>query len=1150
MGSLDDLQESFADLIHYVFDGLSRIGDSREQLVLYANATGTPVLPVATLARMKELSQREPNLQLLLDSVEVIEGVRDAIDEFIELKSPELTGKAKAKLAIEMLLRLVIPVLRWGAHAANAKMTSMILEVVTLLDNKIAANSQGFTIARILEVASAAGDTMYEGQQKRVLLPQLVPLIEFIVYKIIGYGKRHPQVLAAGWESPYLDHVYGVAQPWRDTATWMAQRTTSVLIVPQTTFKLDRYTNATPEPEPTLTYSATFVPVPAKRVWNGLPADAPVIADLDGPSMWTSIDVNGDLDFELGDNWSLHARGFGEIGFYVPFHDRHDGGAPLNPGAAVGAELELRWTADPPPTTPTPPPSATGGSQGGASLSLDKAAIIGFIAGGGVGTSGLPGDYGVGVRLSKLHLAITPSSNVLGALVNRSFSLTTDLGVVVSNNGLTFEGRNGLDLYVATRIELPFGLTLTYLRIAAIYDKVQVQTELNGREYDVETTLLGAQITGGLELSYLKIKLVLDGIGAKLVAQTTVPGGNLLGLANIEGDLVYPTGIGLRVDWSAVQGGGFFSYDKALDRYSGTVEFGFGKVSTGGKPKFVLRGVGFTEPRSNVPGEPHGGTTTLALVTGEFASWGLGGLVGVHRGMDLEAIRAALPTGGLDALLFPQDVVGHAAQIVATLAAMFPPAPAETDKHVLGLFGKYSWASGLASFAIGLIAEFSGSWLSWPSKVALPFSLKIGKEGRLKSLFWIEVDGLADYDAGTDEFELRGVLRNSRMLGADLVGGIVVFHGDPIPDDADKTRAWFFSLGGYHPSYYGGKGPTRARVDQRIGMVISRGNNVKLEVLRYLAKSPAGYHFGMYGHLVVQASGFGIEGKLWFDSVFHSIDSWTIGAGGSVALILFGETITELKLEGEFVRTDHVHFAGRLSFKLLWWTVHKHTEALMSDELGQDEQIFDVHQMLVQTVTAPESYPNTQPGDVALVKVERPGIWNAPEQPLAFLQKVLPLDTRIERIDSTTLSPPVTLARGPVTITGRSHDPVAALSEFSPAAFLELDTDAALHAPLGELWPAGFTVGDDVAAGDDHPAVALLDEITIDRAQRVKKPQRYKVSTAVLSAWSAPSLAVVATTPIRVKPVRFTSRIGDAPTTFASAWAARGTVLRRTKGVG
>ena len=121
--------------------------------------------------------------------------------------------------------------------------------------------------------------------------------------------------------------------------------------------------------------------------------------------------------------------------------------------------------------------------------------------------------------------------------------------------------------------------------------------------------------------------------------------------------------------------------------------------------------------------------------------------------------------------------------------------------------------------------------------------------------------------------------------------------------------------------------------------------------------------------------------------------------------------------------------------------------------------------------------------------------------------------------------------------------------EFSPAAFLDLDTDAALHAPLGELWPAGFEAGDAAVCGDSLAALAELEEIVVDRAHHAPVRRRFDLSGLVRAQFAA-SNGVPAPTPLRVLPARFASRLSDAPSTFGDAWSKRGTLVRRTENQG
>ena len=407
----------------------------------------------------------------------------------------------------------------------------------------------------------------------------------------------------------------------------MARRTTSVYWTAKPTFKLDRYANPPPDNDNTTITGLTVVPIPGKT------AEFP---DADGPAMWLQVDVDTTADKDLGNGWTLRFRGQIDSGFRIPLSDV---AALVHGQVGAGGAGEIELGKDPPPAAPTPTASS-GGANGGVDLSYGGLALIAF-CGGGITTAGFgPNDIGVGFRATKVRLSITPGSAVLGALVRQSFTTSLDIGVLVSTSGgIVIEGGSSLDLFLAVRKSIGngwLGATLSYIRLSGIF------------EQDAGATKLGAQATFGIELSFLRATLIIDGLGAGLFAKTHQPGGNLLGLGDIEADAITPTGLGLKIDWGPVKGGGFFSYDQKLDRYAGALQLNLGSWS--------LSGVAFCEPRNANPLiGPRGGTTMLVTVgltqnvpSPTFTISGIGLLVGLHRRTPAAATDARRATDRRD----------------------------------------------------------------------------------------------------------------------------------------------------------------------------------------------------------------------------------------------------------------------------------------------------------------------------------------------------------------------------------------------------------------------------------------------------------------------------------------------------------------------
>ena len=71
---------------------------------------------------------------------------------------------------------------------------------------------------------------------------------------------------------------------------------------------------------------------------------------------------------------------------------------------------------------------------------------------------------------------------------------------------------------------------------------------------------------------------------------------------------------------------------------------------------------------------------------------GVGGIIGVQRALDTDALAAGLHSHAIDNLLFPADPVAAAPAIVATLASVFPP---RRGAIVLGPMLKLGWGRPL-----------------------------------------------------------------------------------------------------------------------------------------------------------------------------------------------------------------------------------------------------------------------------------------------------------------------------------------------------------------------------------------------------------------------------------------------------------------------
>lgn len=1139
MAELADLPRELARLLGAVMRETAELAAAPWHLAAYCDACGVPALPPGLTERIARFEQLEDAAETLRDALEIIDGLVDSV-RAANVADGLADGHAAAA-AVDTVFRMFYPIVAVCTRRdPTLSYWYPLFAIPMVLDDRLGENfPSSFTAERIGRGLRAIGHELAGGTDDDALLWWiagaattcfLVPKLLPTVTRKLGMRGGPEQVgtsieFAYGWEShlpvaergdpPLLTPPGG---PDRPLPIWMAQRTFSLRAFRGgAPFKLDRYADpsapASAPAEPEL-LGLTVVPLPSTA------GGAALYIQASGSAAAAPID--------LGAGWQLRVRGHADAGFRFPIPRDIRDLSVSDGGAGAGIEVEATWS----PTVPPPAElvaSDQGGASGGLSLDLAGLSAVAF-AGGGVaagtrGPSAAYDDLGITVRVQRARLAITPRSAVARALLKGGLTVAVDLGVTWSaRTGLTFEGASGLDLYLALRRRLGnkwLGGELSYLRLAAVVSRGS------------DGTALGVEGTAGVAFSLGGVTLSLDGVGARATLATGRPGGSLGALGDLVIDVVKPAGLGVKVAWGPVHGGGRLIHDPAADRYAGAVEIALG-------PTWTLRGVGVTEAR------PGGGTSTLVSATLErdavspgFEVTGFGFLIALHRRGDGDAMRAALTSGELDALMFPPDPLGRTAELVAALGRMFPPAD---DLHVVGLMLRLSFAGGLVTAKVGLLVQFATGPVH-QTKVFVALSAVLAPPAPLDRVLYVKVLGVGEYDAATGELNVRARLVDSRLCGADLLGEAVIFRGDPDPGDRDDTRGLFVSIGGYHPKYFGGKGPGKARVDQRLAVMLRRGSAVQLDMQFYVALTPSAFHLGARAALRVEAGGFGVEGSCGFDGFVTSDWDFELDVFGSVKLILFSRTITSLKLEGTLAGQQPWRISGSVSFSVMWWTVSKSFDKVLSDERGSAAGHDDVVGTLATAVRAPGSYDRRAPGGVVLTRAARAGAWIAPERPVRMVQAAAPLDTPLERFGRTPLARPTTLHIDRVAIGEAPQATRPTTGEFAPGLYHSLRTEAALVAPAAERLPAGFEFGHDaVAVGDEVGATGAYDELIVDRKHHDPIPKRRGLTAVAIAAAIAPPPRR-AVTPIAVRPAQFLAASG--PGSFGAAVVERAGRLRR-----
>ncbi|MBK9036673.1 MAG: hypothetical protein IPL61_36390 [Myxococcales bacterium] len=217
----------------------------------------------------------------------------------------------------------------------------------------------------------------------------------------------------------------------------------------------------------------------------------------------------------------------------------------------------------------------------------------------------------------------------------------------------------------------------TSLRLGAL-EVQRVLLALSGGERGVVS-----EMRTDLAMAVGPVQLVAEGLGVALSVGFPRRGGNV-GPVDLGAALLAPTGFGVAIDTALVRGAGEVARLGAVE-YRGALA-----LEVQG---FAINGIGVL---NDAPG-----VRSLAAVIAAsfrpiplplgFTLQGVGGLIGIHRRIDTDALRAALRTpAGMGDVFFPADPIAQAGRLTTDLARYFPAAE---GRYVFGPAVKFGWGA-------------------------------------------------------------------------------------------------------------------------------------------------------------------------------------------------------------------------------------------------------------------------------------------------------------------------------------------------------------------------------------------------------------------------------------------------------------------------
>ena len=356
----------------------------------------------------------------------------------------------------------------------------------------------------------------------------------------------------------------------------------------------------------------------------------------------------------------------------------------------------------------------------------------------------------------------------------------------------------------------------------------------------------------------------------------------LLGLLDLDFGYAGPKGLGFTIDARSVKGGGYLEFNDG--EY-----IGFAELTV--LDKFTVKAIGVITTK--LPdGQP--GYSFLLLITAEFEPIqlgfgftleGVGGIIGLHRSLNLETIREKVKTDDYDHILFPEDPLGNLPEIISSINEILP---IKQGSYSFGIMGRLGWGTPkLIDIKAGFLFEVPrwkiavvGMAKSEITKTRAPENE--GEEPEAITLLLIQVNFAATYDPEKALFAFDASLYKSEILGMKLEGDAFIrLRGGNDP-------YFMVSIGGFHPEFSPPQGLELPQKADRIKLTI-KDDNPNIYAQFYFAVTSNTIQFGAEATALYEGWGFSIDGTLGFDALFQVNPLYfTVHAWGGVTIYVWG----------------------------------------------------------------------------------------------------------------------------------------------------------------------------------------------------------------------------------------------------------------------
>ncbi|HTE47839.1 MAG TPA: DUF6603 domain-containing protein [Gemmatimonadaceae bacterium] len=649
-----------------------------------------------------------------------------------------------------------------------------------------------------------------------------------------------------------------------------------------------------------------------------------------------------------------------------------------------------------------------------------------------------------------VHAAFTDAELVIAAGSAGGFlsEIVGDGARVKFSGGLLLDTDGGFRLDGGTNLHASLPIGRSIAGVLTVHDlNVGLGPSSTGGD-------LGLEISGGFTATLGPFKATVDRLGFQLDLDRRDNGN--LGPFNVDLGFKRPNGLGLSIDSDMVTGGGYLFADPVNHEFAGALELKFGKL--------MIKAIGML-----TDGEE--GWSLLLLLYAQFPAIqlgvgftlnGLGGLVGVQRGIDVTKLALALKTKAFDDILFPDNPVADAPRIINELRSFFP---FSARSLTIGPMVDIGWGTPRILFIRVAVLFQINDVFHRPlgafslARIVLVGELKLllgpTKADASQAVVKLIVDVLGFWDLEQEKYGFLATLRDSKIATIDITGGLIVYG-----QYGEKSQ-FILAAGGFNPRFTDVPPEAKASVD-RLGAAFKVGR-FSLKLAGYFALTPGTIQAGF--DITAQASigPVGLKGELGFDVIVfrdpktHFIADFRFSA----AITYSGHTLAGVSITGSIEGPGAWHIKGKVTFTILFWDISKSFDEKWGTLPAVPVVTTDVKALLVAEIARPDNWSTALPPASDAMVTLAPQVGETlpiahPFSQLSFRQTAVPLGLTLEKYGDTPIAGINRFDITKVTVNGTAvASPTFVQEHFARAQFLNMSDEDKLTKPSFEAMSAG-----------------------------------------------------------------------------------------------